>query len=222
MVLSAVVITVALTVLSAVTAAAAEPSAAPSARTTSRTDSGGANAPADAGATAASDAQKSGNRSASKSERDSTSPFGAFATSANRGPVNIQSDSLSLDYKNNSVLFRGHVRASQADGELTCNTLEVKYGKDFHEVQQMICNDDVRISQGVRWCTGDRGVLNQTVHTVVLTGNPVCHDTNDQIAGNRITMHLDSGRSEVEGAKAVIFPRPSKTRDNEASVDHVK
>jgi lipopolysaccharide transport protein LptA len=179
-------------------------------------------APADATAGAASNAQKSANTAASKSERDSASPFGAFATSANRGPVNIQSDTLSLDYKNNSVLFRGHVHASQADGELTCNTLEVKYGKDFHEVQQMICEQDVRISQGARWCTGDHGVLNQSVHTVVLTGSPVCHDTNDQIAGNRITMHLDTGRSEVEAAKAVIFPRPAKTRDNEASVDHVK
>jgi lipopolysaccharide transport protein LptA len=219
---SAMTIAVSLVVLSAGAAVSAEPFATPAASTVSRTDSGGAKAPAAVPSAATSNGQKSGNPSTSKSEHDDASPFGAFATSTSRGPVNIQSDSLSLDYKNNSVMFRGHVRASQADGELTCNTLEVKYGKDFHEVQQMICNDDVRISQGVRWCTGDRGVLNQTVHTVVLTGNPVCHDTNDQIAGNRITMHLDSGRSEVEAAKAVIFPRPSKTRDNEASIDHVK
>jgi lipopolysaccharide export system protein LptA len=165
-------------------------------------------------------ANKAGGPSAGDSARENRSPFGALQATGDRGPVNIQSDSLALDYKANSVLFRGHVHATQADSELTCNTLEVKYGKNFHEVQQMICNNKVRISQGVRWCSGDRGVLDQTDHTVVLTGSPVCHDANDEIAGTRITMHLDSGKSEVEAARAVIFPRPSKTRDNVTSVDH--
>ena len=96
----------------------------------------------------------------------------------------------------------------------------VKHGKDFHEVQQMICNDNVRMSQGVRWCTSDHATFNQGSHTVVLTGSPVCHDAKDQITGTKITVHLDSGKSEVEGVKAVIFPQQSKTRDNEPSSDH--
>jgi lipopolysaccharide transport protein LptA len=145
------------------------------------------------------------------------SPFAGFENS-NRGPVHIQSNSLSLDYKNNTVVFQGHVHATQADGELTSNTLNVKYGKDFHEIQDMIADGDVRMSQGLRWCTSDHGVLNQALHTVVLTGNPVCHDANDQISGTKITVHLDTGKSEVEGGvKAVIFPREGKTRDNGVS-----
>jgi len=188
--------------------------ATPGARSASKTATTEANSPAPA-------ARRSHVHSDAESGGSNSSPFGAFQASS-RGPVNIQSDTLSLDYKKNSVTFRGHVHASQADGELTCQTLEVTYGKDFHELQQMICSRDVRISQGARWCTGDRGVLNQNDHTVVLTGTPVCHDISDQIAGNRITVHLDTGRSDVEAAKAVIFPRPSKTRDNEASADHVQ
>jgi lipopolysaccharide transport protein LptA len=153
---------------------------------------------------------------AAKTQGDS--PFGAFENSGSRGPVAIRSDSLALDYKNNSVMFRGKVHAAQADGQLTSNTLNVKYGKDFHEIQEMIADGDVHISQGVRWCSADHGVMNQMHHTVVLTGSPICHDANDQISGTRITVHTDSGRSEIEGGvKAVIFPHPSKTRDNGAS-----
>jgi lipopolysaccharide transport protein LptA len=152
-----------------------------------------------------------------------SSPFGAFDSSnQNRGPINIQSDSLTLDYKKNTTLFSGHVHATQADGELTSRTLEVQHGKDFHEAQQLIASGDVRISQGTRWCTADHAVMNQGVHTVVLTGSPVCHDANDQIAGSKITVYMQTGLSVVDEAKAVIFPRQSKTRDNEATADHAK
>ena len=44
----------------------------------------------------------------------------------------------------------------------------------------------------------------------------------DQIAGTRITVHLDTGKSDVEAAKAMIFPQQSKTRDNEALADDAK
>src|SRR5262249_37143085 len=67
----------------------------------------------------------------SKNE-DNQTPFGAF-NAGNRGPITIQSDSLALDYKQNAVLFSGHVHATQADGALSSDTLNVKYGKDFHQ-----------------------------------------------------------------------------------------
>jgi len=153
--------------------------------------------------------------------QDSQTPFGSFSNS-NRGPISIQSDSLALDYKQNAVLFNGHVHATQADGALTSNKLNVKYGKDFHEVQNMAADGNVRISQGVRWCTSDHAVMDQRQHTVILTGSPICHDASDQIAGTRITVHLDTGKSNVETAKAVIFPQQSKTRDNEALANKTK
>jgi lipopolysaccharide export system protein LptA len=161
-------------------------------------------------------------KSAADSQRPgSETPFGALAGSK-RGPISIQSDSLALDYKHNGVLFDGHVHATQADAALTSKSLRVKYGKDFHEVQDMAADGNVHISQGVRWCTSDHAVMDQRQHTVILTGSPACHDGGDQITGTRITVHLDTGKSDVEAAKAVIFPQQSKTRDNEALADHAK
>jgi lipopolysaccharide transport protein LptA len=144
----------------------------------------------------------------------SESPFAGFGGATNHGPINIHSDTLNLDYKGNTVYFLGHVHATQSGSELTTDSLQVKYGKDFHEVQEMIANGNVRMSQGERWATGDHAVLEQAAHTVVLTGSPVVHDGNDQIAGTKITVHLDSGMSDVVDPKAVIFPRDTKSRDN--------
>ena len=89
---------------------------------------------------------------AAAAKPESTPAGGAFMPfgSTQKGPVNIQSDGLDLDYKNNWVLFHGHVHAVQAGGVLTSDTLRVKYGKDFSEVQQMVADGNVRITQGTR------------------------------------------------------------------------
>jgi lipopolysaccharide export system protein LptA len=142
------------------------------------------------------------------------SPFSSLGVGNSHQPINIKSDTLALDYRDKTVQFSGHVRAMQANGELTSDTLKVLYGADFHDIKQMIADGNVRISQGARWATGDHAVLNDAEHTVVLTGNPVVHDGNDQITGSRITVHLDTGKSVVEQARALIFPRTQQTPDN--------
>lgn len=115
-----------------------------------------------------------------------------------------------MDYKDKSVLFTGHVRATQATGQLTSNQLRVNYGKNFHDVTEMIATGNVRISQGERWATGQHAVMDQVNHTVVLTGSPVVHDGPNEITGDRITVYLESGRSVVDHARAIIFPKGSK------------
>jgi lipopolysaccharide export system protein LptA len=145
----------------------------------------------------------------------SNAPFTPFGGNQ-KGPVNIQSDGLNLDYKNNWVLFHGHVHAVQGGGELTSDTLKVKYGKDFSDMQEMFADGNVRISQGTRFATSDHAVLDQSVHTVTLTGNPVVHDGNDRVVGQKIVVNLITGKSDVTGgAKAWFFPRDSKSPNNE-------
>lgn len=171
--------------------------------------------------TAAND--KAATASATESaEPAGKSPFSGLAFSGDHGPIDIRSDTLSLDYKHKLVKFQGHVRAEQAGTELSSDNLQVEYAKDFHEIERMIANGNVRISQGRRWATGDHAVLDQRAHTVVLTGSPVVHDGADKIAGRRITVYLNTGKSVVEGARAVIFPHQAENRDNGVRADHVR
>jgi lipopolysaccharide transport protein LptA len=128
-----------------------------------------------------------------------------------KSPIDIKSDSMSLDYQNHSVLWTGHVRANQANAQLTSDNLRVNYlDKDFKNMKDMVADGNVRISQGTRWATGDHGVMDQVKRTVVLTGSPVVHDGTDQITGRRITVFLDTGKSVVEGAHAVLFPHQAQ------------
>lgn len=162
--------------------------------------------------------QASGNAGGSSDSNSSTDNSGGFGgLTSSKGPINIQSDTLSLDYKGKKVLFSGHVHAVQQGSQLTSDTLHVNYEQNFKDVKDMTAEGNVRISQGTRWATSDHAVMNQKIQTVVMTGNPVVHDGTDVITGDRITVHLDTGKSVVEHAHALIFPRQSQTPDNGTS-----
>jgi len=130
----------------------------------------------------------------------------------NKSPINIKSNSMSLDYQNHSVLWTGNVHATQADAQLTSDQLRVNYlDKDFKQMKDMVADGNVRLSQGTRWATGKHGVMDQLKRTVVLTGSPVAHDGNDQITGCKITVYLDTSRSVVDCAHAVLFPHSDQS-----------
>ena len=143
---------------------------------------------------------------------------GAFAGlqfGNSKSPIDIKSESMSLDYEHHAILWTGHVHANQANAQLTADNLHVNYlDKEFKQMKDIVAEGNVRISQGTRWATGNHGVMDQTRHTMVLTGSPVVHDGNDQITGSKITVYLDTGRSVVEGAHAVIFPHQGDEADN--------
>jgi len=124
---------------------------------------------------------------------------------------------MSLDYQNHSVLWTGEVHATQADAQLTSDQLRVNYlDKDFKQMKDMVADGNVRLSQGTRWATGKHGVMDQTKRTMVLTGSPVVHDCANQITGKRITVFLDTSKSVVEGAHAVIFPHSGQGAEDAA------
>ena len=160
-------------------------------------------------------ASKEPTRIASKEPTDNA--FGGLQFSSGNQPIYIDGPHMQLNYQGKSVLWSGHVKVVNGNSQVTSETLQVKYGENFHDVKEMIADGNVRISQGTRWATGDHAVLDQTKHTVVLTGSPVVHDGEDQIAGSRITVHLDTNQSDVENARAVIYPKQTNSPTEAAS-----
>jgi len=158
-------------------------------------------------------AKPSANASAGADE----GPFSPFRYSANNGPVQIHSNSLNVDYKSRLVEFQGDVHATQSGTTLTSQTLKVIYGDKFNQVQKIIAVGNVKVVQGGRWVTGQQAVLDEVHHTLEMTGEPVIHDGPDKVAGNRIIVYLDSQKSFVEGASAMIFPRTTPNDTHDAS-----
>jgi len=135
--------------------------------------------------------------------------------SSSKGPIDIKSDSLSLDYKGKIIVWTGNVHAVQSGTDLICDVMHAYYGTDFNDIKLVVADHNVKITQGERWATSDHAVLDQTARVITMTGNPIIHDGPDQITGTKVLVYLDTQKSVVEGpAHAVIFPHKDKTRDN--------
>jgi lipopolysaccharide transport protein LptA len=182
---------------------------------------GGLSEPAGAKPAEATTAGKKASKAKSAAgAKGGVSPLQSLGLSSEGGPIDVRSDTLDLDYKAELVLYRGHVHATQGSSSLSSDTLQVLYKGDFHEVKEVIATGHVIVAQGGRWATGERAKLNQVDHTVEMTGYPVVHDGPDQVAGTRILIYLDSQKSVVEHAHAVIFPRKAENRDDQKPNDH--
>jgi len=147
-------------------------------------------------------------------------------------PITIVADTLDYDYKNNIVVYRGSVVATQGEVKLTSDVLRITLeskptpeGKtttstiatapdpgntNGQRLKEVIATGNVRIDQGTKWATGGRAVFEQADRTVVLTESPMLHDGKNEVAGDRVVVYLDEDRSVVEGGrkrvKAVLFP----------------
>ena len=104
-------------------------------------------------------------------------------------PIKITGDTFSFHNNERYVVWSGHVRVNNATSQVTSNTVRLNFGKDLNDIQEILADGNVRISQGTRWATGDQAILNQNKHTVTLTGPPVVPDGQEQIAGTKITVH---------------------------------
>src|SRR5436309_1643460 len=190
--------------------------------------------------------------SAAATGRDEPSGGGLFdlGTVSNRkDPITINADRLEYDYKNNVVVYRGDVQATQGQVKLRSDTLTVTFesvkdgtakdgtpppkadppvpdpaAKGTQRVHEVVAVGNVRIDQGARWATGGKAVFDQTQRTLVLTENPILHEGLNEVAGDRVVVYLDDNRSVVEGGrkhvKAVLYPNKDGTLGADGVAQH--
>jgi lipopolysaccharide export system protein LptA len=155
--------------------------------------------------------------------------FQSLSLGSRKEPIQINSDTLELDYKDSTVTYRGRVHVTQGDVTLTSDQLSIRYDpsavrrvpgaetaasveKDpAQRIKEVVAEGSVRIRQGDRLAEGRRAVFDQAKQTIVLSDNAVLHDGPNQVAGDRIIVYLKEERSVVEGnsssrVKAVLYP----------------
>ncbi len=116
-------------------------------------------------------------------------------------PVNIHSDSLEYDNKQNRVAFNGHVVARQGDMVIFADSMNVTY-EPKGKLKQIEAHGGVKIIQGDRIATGDNIIFYNELQKIVLSGNPRVWQGDNVINGEKITVFIKDERSIVEGSTA--------------------
>ncbi len=125
----------------------------------------------------------------------------AFSFSASRSPIDIVSDTVEANQKENKVTFNGNVVAKQEDATLYANTLVIQYDGDTKRLKEITAIGNVKVIQGERRATGQRAIFKQEEDKVILEGEAVLREGENEIRGERVIFYVSEERSIVEGGK---------------------
>ncbi len=140
-------------------------------------------------------------KGAAKTE-DKMPDLGAgFGLKASGAPIDINSDTVEADQKQNIVSFKGNVVAKQEDFTLYTNTLTVYYNPDTKKMKEIVAAGNVKVVQLDRRATSQKAIFYQEENKVVLEGDAVLREGDNVIRGERVTYYVDEQRSVVEGKK---------------------
>ncbi len=124
-----------------------------------------------------------------------------FGLPATRAPIDITSDTVEGNQKQNSVTFKGNVVAKQEDITLYANTLVIYYDPESKKLKEIVAMGNVKVVQLERRATSQKATFHQDENKVVLDGEAVVREGENVIRGEKITYYVDEERSVVEGGK---------------------
>ncbi len=130
-------------------------------------------------------------------------------------PIDITADRLEADDAARKILFLGHVVAKQGEMTLYAREMTVFLQQEGEGIERIEAAGDVRIVQGERVATGEKGVYLQREGKITLTGNAQVHQGKDIVAGDEIVVFLQEEKSIVkskEGSRvrATFHPQDKK------------
>ena len=140
-------------------------------------------------------------RKIAKDEAKKSQNGAGFGLNASRGPIDITSDTVEYDQKQNSITFKGNVIAKQEDTTLYASTMVVHQDPETKKLKTIVATGNVKIVQLERRATGQRATFNQEENKIVLDGEAVVREGENVVRGERVIYYTNEERSIVEGGK---------------------
>jgi lipopolysaccharide export system protein LptA len=136
--------------------------------------------------------------------------------------IKITADNLSVDNQAKFAEFSGNVKAQQGANNIRSDTLRVYYKGDLGEdeksasgqdaIEKAIASGNVKITFDDKVVVSDEAEFINEKQMIILSGpNTKFITGNSSIAGEKITIHIETGQVSVAGTKknrveAVFYP----------------
>jgi lipopolysaccharide export system protein LptA len=124
-----------------------------------------------------------------------------FGFNLSRAPIDIASDTVEGNQKQNTVSFKGNVIAKQEDITIQTDLMVVFYDPETKKLKEITADGNVRVVQSDRRATSKKATFYQNENKVVLDGDVVIREGDNVLRGERVTYYIDEERSVVEGAR---------------------
>lgn len=139
------------------------------------------------------------------------------APTGSREPVEIAADRLEADDVAKTLVFVGHAVAKQGDIIINGDRLTIHYAAQGGDVDRIVAEGNVRITQGARVATGHRADYFRAEERMVLTGSPRVSEGANSVQGHEIVLFIKENRSVVKSGQdgrvnAVFQPKAEGAR----------
>ena len=131
--------------------------------------------------------------------------FGGATHDASQ-PIEVTSDSLSVDQTSGNAVFSGNVIVIQGDLRMAAGEVSVIYGTgDGQQVREVIATGGVLLTRGQDAAEGTEARYSVETGSVVLSGDVLVTQGRTTIAGDRLNIDLNTGNGTVEGRVRTIL-----------------
>ncbi|MDO9639303.1 MAG: lipopolysaccharide transport periplasmic protein LptA [Pseudotabrizicola sp.] len=120
-------------------------------------------------------------------------------------PVEVTSDSLSVDQASGAALFTGNVTAQQGDMRLTAGTIRVEYAEGSQGIDKLIASGGVTLVSPTDAAEAAEAVYTIATGNVVMTGDVLLTQGRAAISGEMLTVNLTDGTGTMTGRVRTIF-----------------
>lgn len=158
----------------------------------------------------------------------SAAPFSAAAQGTRIGfgnsdhdntlPVEVTADQLDLQRDDGKAKFTGNVIVAQGEMRLYGDVVDVRYGDNTAggtEIEWVHALGNVTLFNGTEAAEGNDAVYTVATGVVVMTGDVLVTQGDNTMAGDRLTVNVDTGIGQMEGRVKVLFnpeDRPERAR----------
>ncbi len=137
-----------------------------------------------------------------------TVPFGSVAYDPKK-PIEIVSDSFTLNQTDGRATFVGSVVAGQGDLRLSADRIIVEYdtahGAKGGKINRLVADGKVALVSGPQQAGADRAVYQVDAGKITLEGNVLVTQGKNALSGQKATIDLASGSARIEGRVKTIF-----------------
>lgn len=120
-------------------------------------------------------------------------------------PVEVTSDSLSVDQADGAAVFTGNVLVKQGEMRLSAGTIRVEYGADGQGMERLHASGGVTLVSPTDAAEATDAVYTIASGTVVMTGNVLLTQGAAAISGEKLTVNLKDGTGVMSGRVKTIF-----------------
>lgn len=126
--------------------------------------------------------------------------FGGVAHDASQ-PVEVISDSLSIDQQSGQAVFSGNVIVVQGDLRMAAGQVEVRYSDvdGGRSVDTVLASGGVLVTRGEDAAEGAEAVYAVNDALLTLTGNVLVTQGPTAISGDRLVVNMTTGNGTVDG-----------------------